>query len=82
MYEIIARLTDGSRFDEFKANYGTTLITGFTRIHGYMTGIIANNGFLTSEASLKGAHFIQMCNFRKIPLVFLQNITGFIVGKI
>ena len=81
MYEIIARLTDGSRFDEFKANYGTTLITGFTRIHGYMTGIIANNGFLTSEASLKGAHFIQMCNFRKIPLVFLQNITGFIVGK-
>ncbi len=81
MYEIIARLTDGSRFDEFKANYGTTLITGFARIHGYMTGIIANNGFLTSEASLKGAHFIQMCNFRKIPLVFLQNITGFIVGK-
>ncbi len=81
MYEIIARLTDGSRFDEFKANYGTTLITGFARIHGYMTGIVANNGFLTSEASLKGAHFIQMCNFRKIPLLFLQNITGFIVGK-
>lgn len=81
IYEIIARLTDGSRFSEFKAGYGTTLVTGFARINGYTTGIIANNGFLTSEASLKGAHFIELCNFRKIPLVFLQNITGFVVGK-
>lgn len=81
MYEIIARLTDGSRFEEFKANYGTTLITGFARINGFLTGIVANNGFLTSEASLKGAHFIELCNFRKIPLLFLQNITGFVVGE-
>ena len=81
MHEIIARIVDGSRFQEFKATYGTTLLTGFARISGYPVGIIANNGFLTSEASLKGAHFIELCNFRRIPLVFLQNITGFVVGK-
>ncbi|HOV92774.1 MAG TPA: carboxyl transferase domain-containing protein [Candidatus Kapabacteria bacterium] len=81
MHEIIARITDGSRFQEFKQNYGTTLITGFARIMGYPVGILANNGVLFSESSLKGAHFIEMCSIRKIPLVFLQNITGFIVGK-
>jgi 3-methylcrotonyl-CoA carboxylase beta subunit len=81
VYEIIARLTDGSKFQEFKENYGTTIITGFAKLHGYPIGIIANNGFLTSEASLKAAHFIELCNFRKIPLIFLQNITGFVVGK-
>jgi len=81
VYEIIARLTDGSKFQEFKENYGTTIITGFAKLNGYPIGIIANNGFLTSEASLKAAHFIELCNFRKIPLVFLQNITGFVVGK-
>ncbi|MCK9639438.1 MAG: methylcrotonoyl-CoA carboxylase [Prolixibacteraceae bacterium] len=79
--EIIARITDGSKFEEFKQNYGTTLVTGYARIMGFPVGIIANNGFLTSEASLKGAHFIELCNFRKIPLLFLQNISGFIVGK-
>ncbi|HPD33264.1 MAG TPA: carboxyl transferase domain-containing protein [Bacteroidota bacterium] len=81
MHEIIARITDGSRFQEFKQNYGTTLVTGFARIMGYPVGILANNGVLFSESSLKGAHFIEMCCIRKIPLVFLQNITGFIVGK-
>jgi acetyl-CoA carboxylase carboxyltransferase component len=81
IYEIIARIVDGSKFEEFKQNYGTTIITGYSRIMGYPVGIIANNGFLTSEASLKGAHFIEICNFRKIPLLFLQNISGFIVGK-
>lgn len=79
--EIIARLVDGSRFEGFKSNYGTTLITGYARILGFPVGIIANHGFLTSEASLKGAHFIELCNYRKIPLLFLQNISGFIVGK-
>lgn len=81
IYEIIARIVDSSRFQEFKSNYGITLITGFARINGYTVGIVANNGFLTSEASLKGAHFVELCNFRKVPLVFLQNITGFVVGK-
>ena len=81
VYEIIARIVDGSKFEEFKRDYGTTLITGYSRILGLPVGIIANNGFLTSEASLKGAHFIELCNFRKIPLLFLQNISGFIVGK-
>ena len=81
IYEIIARIVDVSKFEEFKRDYGTTLITGYTRILGFPVGIIANNGFLTSEASLKGAHFIEICNFRKIPLLFLQNISGFIVGK-
>jgi 3-methylcrotonyl-CoA carboxylase beta subunit len=78
---IIARLVDGSKFHEFKERYGTTIIAGFARIEGFMVGVIANNGFLTSEASLKAAHFIELCNFRKVPIVFLQNITGFIVGK-
>ena len=79
--EIIARLVDGSKFREFKARYGTTLVTGFARIHGYPVGILANNGVLFSESALKGAHFIELCNQRSIPLLFLQNITGFMVGK-
>ncbi len=79
--EIIARIVDGSRFQEFKELYGTTLVTGFARILGYPVGIVANNGVLFSESSLKGAHFIELCAIRKIPLLFLQNITGFIVGK-
>jgi len=79
--EIIARLVDGSEFTEFKARYGTTLVCGFARIHGYSVGIVANNGILFAESALKGAHFIQLCNQRDIPLVFLQNITGFMVGK-
>jgi len=79
--EIIARIVDGSKFDEFKARYGTTLVCGFARIHGYRVGIVANNGILFSESARKGAHFIQLCNQRNIPLVFLQNITGFMVGK-
>ncbi|MGF3554798.1 MAG: carboxyl transferase domain-containing protein [Thermoplasmatota archaeon] len=79
--EIIARLVDGSRFHEFKALYGETLVCGFARIMGYPVGILANNGVLFSEAALKGTHFIEMCCQRKIPLVFLQNITGFMVGK-
>lgn len=80
-HAIIERLVDGSEFQEFKANYGKTLVTGFARIWGFPVGIIANNSFLTSESSLKGAHFIQLCSQRKIPILFLQNITGFIVGK-
>jgi len=79
--EIIARLVDGSRFDEFKALYGTTLVCGFAHIHGYPVGIIANNGVLFSESALKGSHFIELCCKRGIPLVFLQNITGFMVGS-
>ena len=94
--KVIARLVDGSRFDEFKQLYGTTLVTGnahsflsnilnemigFAHIHGYPVGIIANNGILFAESSVKGAHFIELCNQRGIPLVFLQNITGFMVGK-
>ena len=79
--EIIARIVDDSEFSEFKARYGTTLVCGFARIHGYKVGIVANNGILFSESALKGAHFIQLCNQRNIPLVFLQNITGFMVGK-
>lgn len=79
--EIIARLVDDSRFQEFKQLYGQTLICGFARIMGYPVGILANNGVLFSESSLKGAHFVTLCAMRKIPLVFLQNITGFIVGK-
>jgi len=79
--EIIARIVDGSRFQEFKALYGQTLVCGFAHIMGYPVGILANNGVLFSESSLKGAHFIELCTQRKIPLVFLQNITGFIVGK-
>lgn len=79
--EIIARMVDGSRFHEFKARYGPTLVTGFANIMGYPIGIVANNGVLFSESSLKGAHFVELCQSRKIPLLFLQNITGFIVGK-
>ncbi len=81
VHEILARLVDGSRFHEFKARYSPTLVTGFARIHGYLVGIVANNGVLFSESALKGAHFIEMCCQRQIPLVFLQNITGFMVGK-
>jgi acetyl-CoA carboxylase carboxyltransferase component len=78
---IIARIVDGSRLEEFKRDYGQTLVTGYARLLGFPVGILANNGFLTSEAALKGAHFVELCNYRKIPLLFLQNITGFIVGK-
>ncbi|MDZ7778113.1 MAG: carboxyl transferase domain-containing protein [Bacteroidales bacterium] len=79
--EIIARIVDGSRFHEFKARYAPTLITGFAHIMGYPVGILANNGILFAESSRKGAHFIELCKHRKIPIVFLQNITGFMVGK-
>ncbi|XP_031550889.1 methylcrotonoyl-CoA carboxylase beta chain, mitochondrial-like [Actinia tenebrosa] len=79
--EVIARIVDGSKFDEFKALYGDTLVTGFARIHGYPVGIIGNNGVLFSESALKGTHFIELCCKRNIPLLFLQNITGFMVGK-
>jgi acetyl-CoA carboxylase carboxyltransferase component len=79
--EVIARLVDGSRFHEFKATYGTTLVTGYARIHGYPVGILANNGILFSESSEKGAQFIQLCNQIDTPILFLQNITGFMVGR-
>jgi len=79
--EVIARLVDGSRFDEFKERYATTIVCGFARLHGFLVGIVANNGVLFSESALKAAHFIELCNLRGIPLVFLQNITGFMVGK-
>jgi acetyl-CoA carboxylase carboxyltransferase component len=79
--EIIARLVDGSRFDEFKERYATTLVTGFARLHGMLVGIVANNGVLFSESALKATHFIELCNLRGIPLIFLQNITGFMVGR-
>ncbi|HEV7624045.1 MAG TPA: carboxyl transferase domain-containing protein [Amnibacterium sp.] len=79
--EVLARLVDGSRFTEFKAEYGTTLVTGFARIHGHPVGIVANHGVLFSESALKGAHFVELCDQRGIPLLFLQNITGFMVGR-
>ncbi|GIT92894.1 methylcrotonoyl-CoA carboxylase subunit beta [Jannaschia pagri] len=79
--EVIARLVDGSRFDEFKARFGETLVTGFAEVQGIHVGIVANNGVLFSEAAQKGAHFVELCSQRKIPLVFLQNITGFMVGR-
>lgn len=79
--EVIARMVDGSRFQEFKELYGPTIVTGFARIMGYPVGILSNNGVLFSESSLKAAHFMNLCTMRKIPLIFLQNITGFIVGK-
>jgi len=79
--EVIARLVDGSRFDEFKERYAPTVVTGFARLHGFLVGIVANNGVLFSESALKATHFIELCNLRGIPLVFLQNITGFMVGK-
>ena len=81
VHEIIARIVDGSEFDEFKSRYGTTLVTGFAHIEGMPVGIVANNGVLFSESAQKGAHFIELCGQRKIPLVFLQNITGFMVGR-
>jgi 3-methylcrotonyl-CoA carboxylase beta subunit/propionyl-CoA carboxylase len=81
VHEIIARLVDGSRFDEFKERYATTLVTGFARLHGFLVGLVANNGVLFSESALKATHFIELCNLRGIPLVFLQNITGFMVGR-
>jgi len=79
--EIIARIVDGSNFDEFKALFGTTLVCGFARLYGYPIGVVANNGILFAESAQKGAHFIELCAQRKIPLLFLQNITGFMVGK-
>ena len=80
-HEIIARIVDGSEFDEFKAAYGTTLLCGFAQIHGYAAGIIANNGILLSEAALKATHFIELCCQRGVPLIFLQNTSGFMVGR-
>jgi 3-methylcrotonyl-CoA carboxylase beta subunit len=79
--EVVARVVDGSRFAEFKAEYGPTLVTGFARLHGHPVGIVANNGILFSESAVKGAHFIELCDQRSVPLVFLQNITGFMVGR-
>jgi len=81
VHDVIARIVDGSEFDEFKALYGKTLVCGFANIHGYPVGIVANNGVLFSESSVKGAHFIELCSQRRVPLVFLQNITGFMVGS-
>jgi len=81
IFKVIARLVDGSRFDQFKTLYGQTLVTGWARIHGHLVGIIANNGILFSESAIKGAHFIQLAQQRGIPLIFLQNISGFMVGK-
>lgn len=81
VHEVIARLADGSRFQEFKAAYGPTLVTGFARIHGHPVGILASNGVLFSESALKGAHFIELCDQRGIPLLFLQNVSGFMVGR-
>ncbi len=79
--EVIARLVDGSRFQEFKALYGQTLVTGFARVHGHPVGIVANNGILFGESAVKGAHFVELCDKRKVPLLFLQNISGFMVGR-
>jgi 3-methylcrotonyl-CoA carboxylase beta subunit len=79
--EVIARLVDASRFHEFKARYGATLVCGFARVHGHPVGIVANNGVLFSSSALKGAHFVELCDQRGIPLIFLQNITGFMVGR-
>jgi 3-methylcrotonyl-CoA carboxylase beta subunit len=79
--EVLARLVDGSRFDEFKERYAPTVITGFARLHGILVGFVANNGVLFSESALKATHFIELCNLRRIPLIFLQNITGFMVGR-
>jgi 3-methylcrotonyl-CoA carboxylase beta subunit len=81
VHEVITRIVDGGEFSEFKAEYGTTLVTGFARIHGHPVGIIANNGVLFGESAQKGAHFIELCDKRLVPLVFLQNITGFMVGR-
>jgi 3-methylcrotonyl-CoA carboxylase beta subunit/propionyl-CoA carboxylase len=79
--EVLARIVDGSKFDEFKARYGPTLVTGFAHLDGYLVGIVANNGVLFSESALKATHFLELCNHRSIPLIFLQNVTGFMVGR-
>ena len=79
--EILARLLDGSEFDEFKARYAETLVCGVGHIHGHRVGVVANNGILFAESARKGAHFIQLCDRRSIPLLFLQNVTGFMVGE-
>ena len=81
MREVIARIVDASRFHEFKERYGTTLVCGFAHIHGHPVGILANNGVLFSQSALKGAHFIELCDRRAVPLLFLQNISGFMVGR-
>ena len=81
VHEVITRIVDGGEFDEFKASYGTTLVTGFARIHGHPVGIVANNGVLFGESAVKGAHFIELCDKRVVPLLFLQNISGFMVGR-
>lgn len=81
MYQVLGRVLDGSRFHEFKEKYGTSLITGFGNLYGHPVGVVANNGVLFSESSMKGAHFVQLCSQRKIPILFLQNITGFMVGR-
>ena len=78
---MIARLVDGSRLDEFKARFGATLVCGFAHVMGMPVGIVANNGVLFSESAIKGAHFVELCSQRRIPLIFLQNITGFMVGR-
>jgi acetyl-CoA carboxylase carboxyltransferase component len=78
---VIARIVDGSRFDEFKRRYGPTIVTGFARLHGFLVGLVASNGVLFSESALKATHFIELCNHRGVPIVFLQNITGFMVGR-
>ncbi|EUA18117.1 carboxyl transferase domain protein [Mycobacterium xenopi 3993] len=80
VHEVVIRLVDGGEFGEFKADYGSTLVTGFARIHGHPVGIVANNGVLFSESALKGAHFIELCDKRMVPLLFLQNISGFMVA--
>jgi 3-methylcrotonyl-CoA carboxylase beta subunit len=79
--KIIARIVDGSEFHEFKALYGTTIVTGFARLYGMQIGIVANNGILFSESSLKAAHFIELCAQRNVPILFMQNITGFMIGR-
>uniref|UniRef100_A0A1B6DHS0 methylcrotonoyl-CoA carboxylase n=1 Tax=Clastoptera arizonana TaxID=38151 RepID=A0A1B6DHS0_9HEMI len=81
IHEVIARIVDGSRFSEFKSKFGTTIVTGFAHLYGHEVGIVANNGVLFSESAIKATHFIELCCKRKIPLIFLQNITGFMVGK-
>jgi len=81
VHEVILRMVDGSRFDEFKERYAPTIVTGFARLHGFLVGIVANNGVLFSESALKATHFIELCNLRGVPLIFLQNITGFMVGR-
>jgi 3-methylcrotonyl-CoA carboxylase beta subunit len=79
--EVLARVLDGSRFSEFKAEYGPTLVCGFARVHGHPVGVVANNGVLFSESALKGAHFVELCDRRSVPLLFLQNVNGFMVGR-